>query len=344
MFRLRFVPTDTNFKFMKGRFAGLAVSAVLSIASIILFFHPGLNYGIDFVGGIMIELRTQGPADLGTLRSGLDKLGFGEVALQEFGGPSDVLIRIERQPGDDAAQMAAVTKVRGAMGEIAPGAEFRRVEVVGPRVSQELFSTGLLAVGLALAAIMVYIWIRFEWQFGVGAVVTLVLDITKTVGLYAITGMEFNLTAVAALLTILGYSVNDKVVVYDRMRENLRKYKSMPLRELIDLSINQTLSRTIYTGLTVVLAMLPMAVAGGSAVQDFGITMIFGVIVGTSSSIFIAAPILLFLGEGRLRRGTEAAAPKASAAKPPAQLAKEKAAAAAKAAGTPPATGGPKKA
>ena len=315
MFRLRLVPTKTDYKFMKGRFAGLIVSAFLSVASIVLFFHPGLNYGIDFVGGIMIELRTEGPAKLEDLRGGLEKLGLGEIALQEFGGPSDVLIRIERQPGDDAAQMAAVTKVRGAMGEIAPNAELRRVEVVGPRVSDELFQKGLIAVCLTLVAIMGYIWVRFEWQFGVGAVVTLVLDLTKTVGLYAVTGMEFNLTAVAALLTILGYSVNDKVVVYDRMRENLRKYKAMPLRDLIDLSINQTLSRTIYTGLTVVLAMLPMAVAGGSAVQDFAITMIFGVIVGTSSSIFIAAPILLFLGEGRLRRGTgeAAAAPAAKA-------------------------------
>ena len=303
MFRLRFIPTETDFKFMKGRFAGVAISAFLSVASIILFFHPGLNYGIDFVGGIMVELRTEGPADTAGLRAGLTELGLGEIALQEFGGPSDVLIRIERQPGDDAAQMVAVAKVRAALGTIAPKAELRRVEVVGPRVSAELFQTGSMAVIFALLAIMLYIWFRFEWQFGVGAVVTLVLDITKTVGLYAVTGMEFNLTAIAAVLTILGYSVNDKVVVYDRMRENLRKYKAMPLRDLIDLSINQTLTRTIYTGLTVVLAMLPMAIAGGSAVQDFGITMIFGVIVGTSSSIFISAPILLVLGEGRLRRG-----------------------------------------
>lgn len=304
MFRLRFIPTETDFKFMKGRFVGIAVSAFLSVASIILFFHPGLNYGIDFVGGIMVELRTQGAADTAGLRTGLTDLGLGEIALQEFGSASDVLIRIERQPGDDAAQMAAVAKVREALGTIAPGGELRRVEVVGPRVSAELFQTGSMAVIFALVAIMLYIWFRFEWQFGIGAVVTLVLDITKTVGLFAVTGMEFNLTAIAAVLTILGYSVNDKVVVYDRMRENLRKYKAMPLRDLIDLSINQTLTRTIYTGLTVVLAMLPMAIAGGSAVQDFGITMIFGVIVGTSSSIFISAPILLFLGEGRLRRGS----------------------------------------
>lgn len=304
MFRLRFIPTETDFKFMKGRFVGIAVSAFLSVASIILFFHPGLNYGIDFVGGIMVELRTQGAADTAGLRTGLTDLGLGEIALQEFGSTSDVLIRIERQPGDDAAQMAAVAKVREALGTIATGGELRRVEVVGPRVSAELFQTGSMAVIFALVAIMLYIWFRFEWQFGIGAVVTLVLDITKTVGLFAVTGMEFNLTAIAAVLTILGYSVNDKVVVYDRMRENLRKYKAMPLRDLIDLSINQTLTRTIYTGLTVVLAMLPMAIAGGSAVQDFGITMIFGVIVGTSSSIFISAPILLFLGEGRLRRGS----------------------------------------
>ena len=184
-----------------------------------------------------------------------------------------------------------------------PGSSFERVEVVGPKVSSELYRAGFLAVGLATLAMLFYIWFRFEWQFAVGAVATLVLDVTKTIGFFALTGLDFNLTAIAALLTLIGYSVNDKVVVYDRMRENLRLHKTMELRELIDLSINQTLARSLYTSGTAFLAMLPMALAGGSAVSSFAIPMLFGIVICASSSVFIAAPILLFLGEGRLRMG-----------------------------------------
>ncbi|WP_439813924.1 protein translocase subunit SecD [Zavarzinia sp. CC-PAN008] len=306
------IPDNTKIRFMRGRFAGIIVSAVLSIASVVLFFTPGLNYGIDFVGGTTVELRTEGPADLPALRSGLNTLGLGEVQLQGFGTPNDVLIRVERQAGDDAAQMAAVAAVRGKLAEIAPTGEIRRVEVVGPRVSGELMTTGALAVGLAFVAMLFYIWWRFEWQFAIGAIVTMILDLTKCVGFFAITGLDFNLVAIAALLTLIGYSVNDKVVIYDRMRENLRKYKTMPLRDLIDLSINQVLVRSVYNSATAFLAMLPMGLIGGAAVESFAIPLLFGIIVGTSSSIFIAAPILLFLGEGRLRRGTEAAQPPAA--------------------------------
>ena len=308
--RFRPVPENTTIRFMRGRFIGIAVSAVLSILSVFVFFYPGLNYGIDFVGGIMVEVRTAGPADLGALRSGLSGLGLGEVALQEFGSDRDVLIRVQRQEGGDTAQNVAVGLVRAKVEELAPGVDFRRVEMVGPRISEELFRDAFLAVGLALVAMLFYIWFRFEWQFGVGAIITLVLDITKLIGFYGVTQMEFNLTSVAAVLTIIGYSINDKVVVYDRMRENLRRYKQMPLRDLIDASINTTLTRTIYTSLTAVLAMLPMAIAGGSAVSGFATAIVFGIIVGTSSSIFIAAPILLFLGEGRLRPPERAAVSK----------------------------------
>jgi SecD/SecF fusion protein len=300
----RLIPENTSIRFMRGRFAGIAVSAFLSTASIILFFVPGLHYGIDFSGGIIVEVRTEGPADLAGLRSGLGTLNLGEVSLQEFGGPSDVLVRVARQAGGEDAQNKAVEAVRTKLAEIAPGANLRRVEVVGPRVSGQLIESGILAVVLSFGIMLIYIWWRFEWQFGVGAVVTLILDITKTVGFFALTGIEFNLTAIAAVLTLIGYSMNDKVVVYDRMRENLRKYKTMPLRELIDLSINSTLTRTIFTSVTTFLAMAPMAIFGGSAVSGFAQVILFGVVVGTSSSIFIAAPILLFLGEGRLRRGT----------------------------------------
>ena len=305
MFRLRFVPDNTNIAFMKGRIAGLVTSAVLSIASIILFFYPGLNYGIDFRGGIVIEARTSGPAEFGALRSTLNGLGLGEAALQQFGGPEDVLIRLERQPGGDEAQQKAVEKVRAVLLQKFPGTELRSVEAVGATVSDTLFWNGMLALGLALLAMLAYIWFRFEWQFGVGAVVTLILDVTKTVGFFAITGLQFNLTSLAAILTIMGYSINDKVVVYDRVRENLRKFKSMPLRQLIDLSINETLNRTINTSFTTFLATMPLALVATGAVQEFAIVILFGIVVGTSSSIFIAAPILLFLGENRLRRGTK---------------------------------------
>ncbi|WP_353859599.1 protein translocase subunit SecF [Azospirillum formosense] len=314
MFRLRLVPDNTNIQFMRGRHAGLIVSAFLSIASVVLFFYPGLNYGIDFRGGIVIEARTPQAADFASLRHTLNQLNMGQVQLQEFGSPQDVLIRLERQPGDDAAQQVAADKVRATLAQEVPGTTVRRVEAVGASVSGELFFNGMLALGLALLAMLVYIWFRFEWQFGFGAIVTLLLDVTKVVGFYAITGMQFNLTAIAAILTIMGYSTNDKVVVYDRMRENLRIYKKMPLRELIDRSINETLNRTLGTSMSTLLSILPLAFFGGEALQDFGIVLIFGIFLATSSSIFIAAPILLFLGENRLRRNAPAenAAPAAN--------------------------------
>ena len=212
-----------------------------------------------------------------------------------------MLVRIERQPGGEEAQTAAVEKAKQAIIAAAPEASFERVEVVGPKVSSELHRAGFLAVALASLAMLFYIWFRFEWQFAVGAVATLVLDVTKTVGFFALTDLDFNLTAVAALLTLIGYSVNDKVVVYDRMREDLRLHRTMRLRELVDLSINQTLARSLYTSATAFLAMVPMAVAGGSAVSSFALPMLFGIVICASSSVFIAAPILLFLGKNSLR-------------------------------------------
>ncbi|MFN4277687.1 MAG: protein translocase subunit SecF [Ferrovibrio sp.] len=317
MFRLRLVPEKTNIKFMKGRFAGLAVSAFLSIASIFLFFYPGLNYGIDFKGGILMEVRLPQAADFGALRGQIGGLNLGEVALQEFGSSRDVLIRLERQGTSDEAQNAAAQKVRSELTSTYPGTEVRRVEVVGGKVSAELFQSGLLAVFLALGGIAIYIWFRFEWMFALAALVTLLLDITKMIGFFAVTQLPFGLTAVAAILTIIGYSINDKVVVYDRMRENLRKYKSMPLRELIDLSINETLSRTIFTSMTTFLAMIPLAFMGGEAVEVFAMGMLFGIVIGTSSSIFIAAPLVLLTGEKWLRQKKAAeAAEKAAAQRP----------------------------
>ena len=213
-----------------------------------------------------------------------------------------MLIRFERQAGAEGVQAAAVKAVQDELAKDFPGTNVRRVESVGASVSNELFHDGMLALALAVVAMLGYIWFRFEWQFGVGAVVTLLLDVTKTVGFFALTGMQFNLTAIAAILTIMGYSINDKVVVYDRVRENLRKWRKMPLRQLIDLSINETLSRTTGTSLAVFLATLPLALFGGESLREFAWILLFGVVLATSSSIFIAAPILLHLGENRLRR------------------------------------------
>ena len=303
----RLVRDDTTIKFMRGRYIGLATSAFLSISSLILFFYPGLNLGIDFRGGIVMEVRTDGPADFTKLRAGLAAAHEPEAGLQRFGGADDALIRLDPQ-GTAAATEATVNRVHAALEAASPGIRIVRTDAVGASVSAELFDNGMLALGISLLMILVYIWFRFEWQFAVGAVVTLLLDVTKAIGFLVVTRIEFDLVMVAAILTVIGYSTNDKVVVYDRMRENLRKYKTMPLRELIDLSINETLNRTLGTSMTVFLAALPLAIFGGASLSGFAMMMLFGIVVGTSSSIFIAAPILLLLGEKKLRRDAQAPA------------------------------------
>ncbi len=313
----RLAPENTRIRFMRGRYMGLIVSAILSTASVVMFFYPGLKMGIDFSGGVVMEVRTPGPADFAKIHAALAAEGIPDQGVQRFGDASEVLIRLGAQPSEQSTQQA-VARVRAALEKAVPGTTIQRTDAVGASVSAELFRNGLAALGVSLLMILVYIWFRFEWQFAVGAVVTLVLDITKAIGFLALTRIEFDLVMVAAILTILGYSTNDKVVVYDRVRENLRKYKSMPLRELIDLSINETLNRTLGTSMTVFLASLPLALFGGESISGFAWVMLFGIVVGTSSSIFIAAPILLFLGEHRLRRDAAAPAPPGkTAAAPP---------------------------
>ena len=301
LLRLPLIPDGTAIPFMRGRYVGIAMSVFLSLGSVVLFISPGLNYGVDFKGGLQMEYATSHPPDLPALRSALQSLGLGEITLQEADGGSHILVRAERQSGGETAQTEALQKIRSAVFTQDAKATIEKTEVVGPKVSGELAYAGFLSVALASLAMLVYIWIRFEWPFAVGAIVTLVLDTTKTVGFFALTGLEFNLTAIAALLTLIGYSVNDKVVVYDRMRENMRLFKKMPFRDLIDRSINETLARSLYTSATAFLALLPMAIWGGSAVSSFAIPMVFGVVIAASSSIFIAAPILLFLGDWRNR-------------------------------------------
>src|SRR5689334_15095250 len=298
---LRVVPDDTKFHFMDFRRFSFPMSAVLSIVAIFLFFHPGLNLGIDFIGGTLIELQTKsGPADLAKMRTTLTALNLGDVQLQSFGAPDNVLIRVAQQPGGEQAQQAAVDKVKGALGE---DIEYRRVEVVGPRVSSELLSYGTIGIIGAIGAILVYLWFRFEWQFALGAMIANVHDLVLTLGFMAVMRVDFDLTSIAALLTILGYSLNDTVVIYDRIREMLRRYKKLPMTDLLNVSINSTLSRSIITHLTVTLALLALFLFGGHAIHGFVTTMMFGVVlVGTYTSVFIASPILIYLGVGTGRK------------------------------------------
>src|SRR3979411_321788 len=286
---------------MRFRRISFPISALASILAISLYFFHGLNFGIDFKGGLLMEVQTKsGDADLAKMRSALATLGFGEVQLQQFGAASNVLIRIAEQPGGDAAQQAAVGKVRGALGT---EVDYRRVEVVGPRVSGELLAYGMLGLMLAIFAILIYLWFRFEWQFALGAMIANVHDIVLTIGVMSITQVDFDLTSIAALLTILGYSLNDTVVIYDRIRDMLRRYKKMPLPELLNISINQTLSRSVVTHLTVSLALLALLLFGGQAIHSFTATMMFGVVlVGTYTAVFLASPILIYLGVGERRQ------------------------------------------
>ena len=296
----RLLPPNTNIQFVPRRQLMFIFSAVLIILSLALFAARGLNYGIDFVGGIVIEVRTEGPADLSGMRDNLSGLGVGEIGLQEFGAPTDVLIRLQRQEGGEKAQQVAVEKVKAALGS---DLEYRRTEFVGPKVSEELFLDGVMAVSLAILAILVYIWFRFEWQFGLGAVIALIHDVVSTIGIFALLGLEFNLSTVAAILTIAGYSINDTVVVYDRVRENLRRYKTLALDELLNRSINETLSRTVMTSLTTLLALAALYFLGGEVIRGFSFAMIWGVIIGTYSSICLAVPLLLYMKVQRRTSG-----------------------------------------
>ncbi len=294
--QFRLVPDNTRIGFVRWRIPAMVLSVVLMVASIVGVFYPGLNFGIDFKGGILMEVRTPGPADLAAMRSNLNQLGLGEVALQEFGAETDVLIRIARQEGDEAAQQAAVVTVQQALDQlVGEGVSYRRTEFVGPKVSEELLQAGVMATVLAMLAVLVYIWFRFEWQYGVGAIVALVHDVILTIGLFALLGLEVNLTTVAAVLTIVGYSLNDTVVIFDRVRENLRRYRTMAIPELLDVSMNETLARTMMTSLTTLLALLSLYLFGGEVLKGFTLAMIWGVIAGTYSTIYVSTPTLLYL-------------------------------------------------
>jgi preprotein translocase subunit SecF len=292
----RLIPDDTKIGFMRLSRFGFFISGVLCLASLLLFIFVGLNVGVDFKGGTVVSIRTEQPANIDELRGKIDGLGLGSAELQEYGSPNDILIRIEAQAGGDQAEQAAVTKLKEALG---PGIEYRSVEVVGPKVSGELAQQGILAVVLSIFCVLFYIWFQFEWQFAVGAVLSLLHDVVLSIGLFCLIGLEFNLSIIAAILTIVGYSLNDTVVVFDRIREFLRKYKSMPLADLIDFSINSVLPRTLLTSMTTLIALLSLYIFGGEVISGFTFAMIWGVLVGTYSSIFIASPVLILLGTNR---------------------------------------------
>ncbi len=298
MWTLKLVPAETKIDFIRLHIASFIVSVSLVIASLGLFFTQGLNFGIDFKGGTLIEIGTNGPADIADLRDIIGSLDLGEVQIQEFGSPEDVLIRVGEKADatDNAENLSAVDQIRNALPQ---DVTFRRVEVVGPQISGELVRAGFLAVTVAIGLMLFYIWLRFEWQFSVGAVLALIHDIILTIGVFCLIQLEFNLSIIAAILTIVGYSMNDTVVVYDRVRENLRRFKKMPLSELANLSINSTLSRTVMTSVTTLLALFSLYILGGEVIRGFTLAMIWGVFVGTYSSIFIAAPVLMYLGVKR---------------------------------------------
>ncbi|MBT4769720.1 MAG: protein translocase subunit SecF [Rhodospirillaceae bacterium] len=298
---IQLIPANTRIDFTGKRKIAFIFSVALVALSVFFFLSRGLNYGIDFEGGIMLDVAYETAPDLYAVRGNLETLGLGDVEIQEFGEPNNILVRVQRQEGDEKAQLAAILTIKEALGE---GLDYRRTEFVGPKVGDELIQAGLTAVILALLAMMIYIWFRFEWQFGIGALTALSHDVITTIGLFAVLQLEFNLATIAAILTIAGYSINDTVVVYDRVRENLRKYRKMDMLELLNLSINQTLARTTMTSVTTLLALVALYIFGGAVIHDFVLAMMWGVFIGTYSSIFVAAPLLIKL---KLRPGSAGA-------------------------------------
>lgn len=292
---LKLVPQETKINFIGARKIAAVMSITLAIASIILFAVNSLNYGIDFKGGITVEVGHESEAvPIVELRELMASMQLGDVTVKRFGSDQEVLIRIERQPGGDAAQSQAMSNVRSTISEAFPELVYRQGNIIGPVVSGELKRDGTIAVTVAVFLVLLYIWFRFEWQFGLGAVIALVHDVLLTIGFFAITRLEFNLTIIAALLTIVGYSLNDTVVVYDRVRENIRKYRKLEMTEVLNLSLNQTLSRTLMTSVTTLLALFALYFLGGEAISGFTAAMIWGVVIGTYSSVFVASPLLLF--------------------------------------------------
>tara|TARA_R110002124_G_scaffold64985_2_gene177266 strand:+ start:74500 stop:75453 length:954 start_codon:yes stop_codon:yes gene_type:complete len=289
------VPENTKFDIIGKRFIAFALSSLVLIASIFCIAYNGLNFGVDFTGGTVIEIQTEQSEDLSALRVALNELDLGNISLQTFGADTELLIRLPEQEGGPEAQELAISTVKTMLDTaVASGFELRRTEFVGPQVGKELKKAGLMAIIFSLAGILIYIWVRFEWQFGVAAIAALAHDAIATIGLFALFQMEFNLSTVAALLMIAGYSINDTVVVFDRVRESLRKFKKTPIAEVFNMAINDTLSRTVMTSFTTLLALIALWFFGGEVVRGFVNALIFGIVIGTYSSIFVASPVLMF--------------------------------------------------
>ena len=303
--RLRLVPKETSYDFFRYWKVTFGASTLAVVASIVLFLVVGLNFGIDFRGGTTIRTESAQTVDVGAYRAALNDLNLGDVSITEVFDPTFEedqnvsMIRIQAQEGQEAVPPETVLAIEAALNAIDPGMTFPSVESVGPKVSGELVQTAILAVVLAIAAVLVYIWLRFEWQFSLGAVAALVHDVIVTIGIFSILQIKFDLAIIAALLTIVGYSLNDTVVVFDRVRENLRKYKKKDLKDVLSLSINETLSRTVMTSVTTLIALVSLFVLGGDVIRGFVFAMIWGVIIGTYSSVFVASAVLLYLGVKR---------------------------------------------
>jgi preprotein translocase subunit SecF len=294
---IRFIKDDTKIKFMLLSRYGYFASGLACLAAVLLFVFVGLNYGVDFKGGTVFVIRTEQTANLDELRSKVNGLGFGDAELQEFGsGGREVLIRLPTVAGGEDVQRVVQDKVKQVLGT---GVEYLSIDVVGPKVSSELAQQSILAVLIAIIGILIYIWFRFEWQFAIATVMSLLHDVLLTIGFFCLIGIDFNLQIIAAILTIVGYSLNDTVVVFDRIREYLRKYKQMPLADLIDFSINSVLPRTLLTAVTTLLALIALYIFGGEVLKGFTLAMIWGVIIATYSSIFSAASLLALLGVNR---------------------------------------------
>ncbi|APX90731.1 protein-export membrane protein SecF [Brevirhabdus pacifica] len=302
--RLKLVPSETDWNFFRFWKVTFGASVLAMILSVILFFVMGLNFGIDFRGGTTIRTHAEQSVDVGAYRDALQPLNLGDISITEVFDPTKpdqnvTQIRIEAQDGDESVTAETISRIEEALTALDPSITFPSVESVGPKVSGELVQSAVLAVLLAIGAVLFYIWLRFEWQFSVGAVAALVHDVTLTIGIFSLLQIKFDLAIIAALLTIVGYSLNDTVVVFDRMRENLRKYKKRSLREVLNLSVNETLSRTVMTSVTTLIALISLFVLGGDVIRGFVFAMIWGVIVGTYSSVFVATAILLYLGVKR---------------------------------------------
>lgn len=295
---LKLVPDHTNVDFLRWRHLAMVLSIALIVASIVLVAIRGLNFGIDFEGGQMARVTFAKRVPLQDLRQRVDGLGLGEASIQEFGTTNEVSIRLPVPEGSDAAASHAATRLRQLIETNYPGAHVGSVEAVSGKVSDELFRKGALSLALAMLAISIYIWIRFEWQFGIGALFSLFHDVCLTLGFFALTQLEFNLNIIAAILTIIGYSLNDTIVVYDRVRENLRKYRKMDITPLLNLSTNETLARTIVTSLTLIIALATLVLLGPEVIFGFSAAMLLGILIGTYSSIYIANPILIWLKVG----------------------------------------------